>query len=980
MHTHSPTVIGRTGELRELDTAAAQGRDHQGAVVFVVGDPGMGKSRLVNQAAEQVRSHGVVLQGRCSSIGAPITLRPVAEALLSLDRASAVPQNPELRPYRTALSALVPQWRERTGPSRPESLIVLAEAVLRLLAAAGRDQGCLLILEDLHDADPESIAVTEYLVDNLRGLPVTLFVTLRPNDGPALDLAYQSRSRKAGHVIELRPLTADGVTHLAASCLGISVDELPAPVARRLLHDADGTPLIVEELLNGMIATGALQQFGAGDWRVVRNLDTTVPVTLTRSVLTRADRLGPQGKRALNTAALLGRHFSSPLLQTVTGLDNRSLHIHLRSAVDAQLILPEHGHGDAYVFKHALTVEALLTQLLPGERAQLARSAAEALEKAEADLPGKRLELAAGLWHAAGELHRAGLLLAEAGHLALREGLVANAAHLLERSLEFIEPHRDQNTWADCVESLLNALVESGAIERAFEFARSVADTALMKLDDARRANLHAQLAWTAVMVGRWPEAAERVAAARSVLGSDCTPEQRVPVDVVDGFVQVRGGRKAPGLDTTQAETLVRDAVESAERIGLPVIACQGLQLLALLARPRGFDEADACLRRILAIADKHGLGLWRARALSRLATNQGMVTGSPDQLEQVHRVFLQMGAIASAYQAESALAMHAVLRGEGQRAEETLSRCSSALIRLGHTGDLHYVYVVQATLAAHQGRPRDMERHLADYRDGGGEHSEYTPVVLGLCHAVSALLDEDRPAARDALAAARAWDLEHPATYFLTGCYGLELLVAAVSADLDQDRLEAVARKAPARLRWNLQFVHFTRAVLLGGDSRHDEATEAVEQAILASAPFPLARHLGLRLVSEAAITDGWGTPGLWLRTAEEYFHDANIAPVASACRALLRQAGMPATQRRSGHGRVPEALRRHGITAREYDVLVLLARRYGNNEIAERLFISPRTAEKHVASLMAKTDSPGRRALCEFAHRTASPDRKAG
>ncbi|MCG6499510.1 AAA family ATPase [Kitasatospora sp. A2-31] len=971
MHANSPTVVDRDDELELLAEAVRRGCDHRGAAVFVVGEAGIGKTRLVTEAADRARGRTAVLRGRCSSAGAPIALRPLAEALLSLVRTGLTPQDAELQPYRAALSPLVPEWRRPDSAHQPESLIVLAEAILRLLAAVGREHGCLLVLEDLHDADTETIAVTEYLVDNLAGLPVTLVATLRPGAGAALDLAHQCRRHQTGSIVELRPLTDDAVTRLAAACLDTTPEALPEPVARRLHRDADGTPLIVEELLNGMIATEALRPAEGGRWQLTRELDTTVPATLARSITARAHSLGPQGRAALDAAAVLGRSFSPALLKTVTGLDDRGLHIHLRAAVDARLIHPDSGYGDTYVFRHALTAEALLAGLLPGERAALARRAAETLEAGDTDLSCELRELAADLRRQAGDDHEAGLHLAAAGRQAIGEGLADKAAALLERSVELLDPHRDRSAWADAVESLLNALTESGRIERAFAVAGSVAATAAMELDPGRRAGLHARLAWAAAMVGRWEEAAEQVAAARALLTADCTPAQRIPVDIVDGYVQVRDGRATPGSAAGRAEDLVRSATDTAIRLDLPVIACQGLQLLALLARSRGFDEADACLRRIVAIADQHGLPLWRARAVGRLAGNHGLLSGSTDQLEHVHEVYLRSGAITSAHQTEASLALLAVLRGDYQRAECITTRCEPVLARLGHTGDLTYVRVIDAMLAAHRGRPRELARKLAEYRQLGGEHSEYTPIVLGLCEAVSALLAEDRPAARAALAAARAWDEGRPTTYFLGGRHGLELLVAAVDADLDLARLDEAARQAPTRLRWNLQFVHFARAVLLGRAGRPAEAAEALTSALDAAQPFPLARHLGLRLTAEAALADGWGEPSRWLRTAEEHFHDAGIAPAASACRSLLRRAGLPATQRRSGHTRVPQGLRRRGITAREYEVLVLLALRYGNTDIARRLFISPRTAEKHVASLLTKTDSPNRTDLCDFAVR---------
>jgi DNA-binding NarL/FixJ family response regulator len=132
------------------------------------------------------------------------------------------------------------------------------------------------------------------------------------------------------------------------------------------------------------------------------------------------------------------------------------------------------------------------------------------------------------------------------------------------------------------------------------------------------------------------------------------------------------------------------------------------------------------------------------------------------------------------------------------------------------------------------------------------------------------------------------------------------------------------------------------------------------------------MARHLGLRLIAERAHADGWGEPVSWLRQAEEYFHTAEIPAVASSCRGLLRQIGATVPQRRTGSDQVPTRFRQLGVTSREFEVCLLLIDRCGNKSIASRLHISPRTVEKHVASLMVKTRQPDREALSKFA-RTA-------
>jgi DNA-binding CsgD family transcriptional regulator len=121
-------------------------------------------------------------------------------------------------------------------------------------------------------------------------------------------------------------------------------------------------------------------------------------------------------------------------------------------------------------------------------------------------------------------------------------------------------------------------------------------------------------------------------------------------------------------------------------------------------------------------------------------------------------------------------------------------------------------------------------------------------------------------------------------------------------------------------------------------------------------------------RLVAEAAIDDGWGDPAGWLVESEAFFDRHGIHPVASACRSLLRKCGAgPVTTR--ARARVPEPFRDAGVTAREMEVLAVLSEGLSNKEIAARLYLSPKTVEKHVASLMGKLDVRSRARLAAIA-----------
>ncbi|GAA2132982.1 hypothetical protein GCM10009760_08620 [Kitasatospora kazusensis] len=961
MRTTSPVTVGRDAELTELFATLTELRARDGRAVFLLGDAGIGKSRLLGDCAAHAADLGLpVLRGRGSSTSAGTPFRPLVEALSSRFRTTGPPQDAELEPYRPVLARVIPEWRHAAHSGYPESVVELAEALLRLLTVLGREAGVLLALEDLHDADTETLAVVEYLVDNIAGLPVLLLATLRPEPGAALDLAREADRRRAASLFTLRPLAAPDVRAIAAGCLAVTVGEVPSPVVDRLAQSGDGNPYLIEELLAEMVGSAALRPTADG-WQVAGDLSTTVPATVVQSYGHRIDLLEPRLRELLLLGATLGARFSVATLRLVTGYDERALFAQLRAGVEAGLIVADGASTDQYAFRHALTAEALLANLPRAERAAIARQAAAAVLAADPELADGRCQLVARLRVAAGDAAGAALVYAEAGRRALADGTSGSAVLLLELAHELAQADR-----SDITESLLYALAEAGQLDRAFELVETLPPAGAGSLGADRRIALHTRLAWVAVIAERSADTVAQVAAVRALLGEAARPEQTAALAVVEGHLALLPGQ---GERMADAERLAREAAEVAERAELPVVACQAWQLLALLARERGFDDADECLERMLAVARTHRLPVWEVQALMRLGANGFMRTGDSRRLEQARESARAMGAIVLTQSTEALLAMNAVLTGDGDTARDIIDRCLDASSRMRDLATHRYLLLTSATLAAHRGQRREMDQALLAFDQAGGAESFLTPVMFGLCRTLCALLEEDRAGAAAELAAAAAWERQHPNVFYLSGRYGLRPLLDALAGTAGRADYEAVAAAPAAGLVWNRQFLLLAHAVLLGREGRAEEAAAAVGAAGRTAGLFPMAHHLGLRLVAEAATADGWGDPVSWLRTAEEYFHDLGVLSVAGACRALLRQTGATVAQRRSGREQIPAQLRAQGLTPREYEILALLVERPGNQYIAQRLSISPRTVEKHMASLIRKTGRPDRAALCRLA-----------
>jgi DNA-binding CsgD family transcriptional regulator len=187
--------------------------------------------------------------------------------------------------------------------------------------------------------------------------------------------------------------------------------------------------------------------------------------------------------------------------------------------------------------------------------------------------------------------------------------------------------------------------------------------------------------------------------------------------------------------------------------------------------------------------------------------------------------------------------------------------------------------------------------------------------------------------------------------------------------ADLDGDAARAEVGASGLTVYWIIRgFVGHADAVALGrqGDRAGADAAFAAADADLA--PSPWYRHYCRRLVAEAAIADGWGEPVAWLRDALAFFDD-DWPRVATACRSLLHLAGAPVPRKRDPGLDVPPALRSLGVTRREMDVLALVVEGRSTRDIATRLYLSPKTVERHVANLAAKAGVDGRAQLIAFA-----------
>ncbi|MFC8510454.1 AAA family ATPase [Streptomyces sp. NPDC057131] len=951
---HGGHLVGRGTEMGRIADALAAARTGRGGTVVVTGEPGVGKTRLAAEAIAAARDAGMATaRGRAGTVGATVPYRPLVEVLLALHRAEPAP-GPEapgpdaLSPYGPVLARLLSD--PRGADVSADSPLLVAEAVLRLIAVVGRGRGCLLVLDDLHEADAGTLAVVEYLLDNLGHLPALLLLTAERGPCGAVALAARARQDGVAVVVDLAPLGSSAVRRLVAAELGVAPEEVSPALVQRAATGGAGLPFVAKELIHGL---GGL----AANLRL------------------RAARLGPRGEELLDLAAQLGPRFPLPVLREAIGCAEAELSGLLGAATAASLVVPDGPGTDWYAFRYPLAAEALRETLGPVEHAGYARRAARALTALHPGLPGAWCARAAELHERAGDTAEAVRRYTEAARRATADGAPDHALDLLTRAHRLSDPDAAPEPHATLLEELLDTVACSGRLERLpWEPGPTVPEAepwpaggcavpAGLALPAARRAGLHARLAEIQVLAGRPREGLRELDLARRLVGDDDEAVARVEL----AAAAVEPGRLAPERLRT-AEESARRAVEAAHRAGRPELACRALLALARLVGEHDGTAAPARLEEARALAEAHRLPELRLSADLGLARFEARRDGRMAPVERARAEALRAGLLPIAHEAGVELALDRVRRCAFDAAGELVHEGIADASRLGLGRALSRWRLADAVRWAHQGRRAELGEALGRLAPLMEAAPGVRPMAYGLARAFCSLLEEDHEAAEREFAQALAYDAENPATGEF-GRHGVVLLLGVLVGRMGWRHHAGVAAASAAGARWNRPFVGLAQAVLLGREGRPGEATAAAALALDAAGPYPVIRHLCLRLVARAAYEDGWGTPVEWLREAEEYFHGAALPAPAGACRALLRGMGAPVRQRRSGADRVPPGLRRCGITVREFEVARLLAERFGNRDIAGRLHISPRTVEKHVSSLLQKTGHPTRAAFASAA-----------
>ncbi|WGX98572.1 AAA family ATPase [Nocardioides sp. L-11A] len=832
----SPVLVSRTAERARLTAAVAGLGEGRGGLWVLRGDPGIGKSRLATAVASAAAEQGLeVLSGRAVPSGTPTPLRPLSEALLSWLRTHEVPEDRLLAPYLPTLARLAPQL----GPVAADgtsSVMLLGEALLRL-ARTVPAPGMVLVVEDLHWADPETLALVEYLADNAQAVPLLVVATSRLHESPTAGaMLVELERRRSAEIVDLLPMGDADVTAVARACLGA---EPPAEVERWLQRYSAGYPLLVEEMLADLRDAGVLAERD-GSWALAGPLPVMVPRPFVRSVEGRLAEVGPAARDVATAAAMLGVEFDWRPVADALGLSEGTVADALRELRDQRLVVA--ASPDRFGFRHALTREAVLTGLLAPERSRLAALLAAVLAARTPDraVAAEDHHQLAELFEAAGDDTRAVELWLATARDAIDRGALVSAGEAIGRALRRCAPGSGLESRAREAEVEVHAL--AGDVPRALAAGERLA--AELGGEPARLAAVRLRLARALLAGGQWDDAEAMLAAAD---GHDPAEEH------------VLAARLALGREDDAAAAERASAALAGIGEDRPEIACEAWEVLGRAARARDFVAAEDAFESGYRLADARDLPLWRCRLLAALGSlDLAARRPTEDRLVAARRAALDAGAIATAARIEVELNL---VRVRYLELDEALAAVDNAIMMMGRLRlpDLATAYLLRAATHGLAGRTEAMEADVTAALGLPMDEGLRAVGVPGHIRSFVALAHGRYDEARTQLAMAMEYHRRIPSMPFsLRGFWAL--LETARTGDGAAAR-EEVRSGPQANSPHNSFALRYADAIALGRAGERAEAERVfadAEWGLPGREPWPELHARLLVAVAAARATDG--------------------------------------------------------------------------------------------------------------------------
>lgn len=925
----SAVMIGRDAEIDELRRLFDIARGGESTALLIDGEAGIGKSRLLREFCAEIAPVADVHVGWCIDLGSsrtpygPLTaiLRSIV-ARMGIDRVrESVDVGVEALGMLLPELASAPTERERTSPER------LRDAIASLIESAVELAPQVLVIEDLHWADESTLAMLTFLLRTLNRGRLLLLITCRSDDvrrgDPVSRFVGESTRARLLHRLALTRLDEDAARELAQQITGRPITEA---ALERMQERAEGVPFFIEEL--ACCSSGPL------------------PDSLRDLLLARFDRLGADARQVVQVISGADRPLPHRLVGVLADLPEQRLDEALREAMRSGILVIA---DDDYRFRHALLREAVHGDLLPGERARLHRAYAETLEAQPSAGDGGDTAALAYHWQLAQDDRRALAAAAQAMRHAKARYAFASAARFGELVLELWARVPDAADAADI--ERLDLLLLLGSILRNAgdgERALAVANLALDEVDpETVEPRLHARLlrnkALYLVNLGR-------LGAIPLLQQALAIAEEHIDDDVFRAeLLNHLASRRAIAGDREEAIRLVgeaeRAAAQSESTDQLSIAAnVRGGALAHLGEIEAGVEEYErarqlasgpnADLRYRVNYSDTLTLlgryreavdvaedGLRRARALRVERTSGSIMT------QNMILPLLELGEIARVEEALAGGFVQATLR----------------VFRM-------YTSMTRVRMLAWRGRSAEaaemLQEWLPAFEETGVSERQiwYDRVIMIVAVAQS---EGDPQRALDAILEMLRDErpsLLHQRRLLLEG--------GALIAELRAAGVDVAAASESVRLAWaaqsaQLQGDAWTAILFALLEPRPDDVDAAIRCADGDDVPAVFRVVVRLERARMLVAAGDRGAASLLLTEA---------GTIAGALGNVPLQASVARFARDAGLSTLPAAIEGDALTARERQVLELIAEGLSNRQIGERLFISVKTVSVHVSAVLRK------------------------
>jgi DNA-binding CsgD family transcriptional regulator/tetratricopeptide (TPR) repeat protein len=970
------TLVGR---LRECDTlwqrfeVAATGRM---GVVLIAGEPGIGKTSLLDTFAVRATAAGArVLRGGASEAAGMPPYLPFLEALGQHVRATS-PDNLRVQAGDMAgiLASVLPELAARLGeiprsyPLPPEQArLRLYEAVSAFMAALAGERPLALIFDDLQWADGATLDLLAYLTRRQRAIPLLLVGAYRPGDAEgraafAQTLVELNRLR-ALDLLALGPLNAEAVVALAESYLGGPV---VTPLGEALLHHSEGNPFFAEELLRNWRDAGALTLTDHGRWALTTAQAPALPPGIAGAIRQRLAKLRLETAELLRTAAVLGRNFESALLAETVGQDMETIEESLREATQASMLnRTATGEGDAYTFSHDKIRESLYDDMTRARRQRLHGFIGRALEARSRSPDAQRLAELAYHFARSGDRIRGIDYARRAARLAMDayapDEALAHYRTVVELSAAD-DPQRG-DAWMGMGEAAMLAGAHDDAVA-AFEAARDWYERSGDRVAAGHTAHRLGQVWWRR----------EAIPQARAAFEASLALLDDLPLaETVCALVDLSGLLALSQHHYTAALAYARQAFTISARLGdNDLLASASRALGNLLARMNQLPEGLNLLRRALDLA----MATDNLAEAAECCACLRMACAWNGEYRQAIAHALQEIGLAQRCHAPyllrhvyTHLTVMYALSGELHKAESAYAEARNVVERLAAPEAWAYFDLIAGILPMARGDYAASEqvaiRAIEAFR---AANSDTLVWYLGILAVIYARQGKER----ETLAA-----IDEAEAAIATVPSGSMASILPLGSVIDAAFLigdgQRVAHHYPRLEPFRGQFHNTLVSRLLGqmatlqGDfmAAHRSLDEAEAMARREGIRFELAQTL----IAQADLSIAEGGRAAKTLTREQltearalYVEFGNTTEVRRMDQALRRH-----TREHPARSQPPPA----GLSAREVEVLRLVAAGRSNREIASDLVLSEKTVENHLTRIYAKIGAENRAAAAAFAIR---------